>query len=69
MESLEMILLDWHNQGLSKVSLILGFVLGMLFTYSIYLFKESIKDSKKFLGKWFYAYATKKLEVYSKDNG
>ena len=64
MEVFEMILSDWHDAGINNISLVFGFILGMFFTYSIYLFKEPIKGTRKFLGKWIYTYVTKKLKAY-----
>jgi len=64
MEKIEMTLHQWQQAGTPEHAVMLGVLLGMFITYSIYLFKVPIKGSKKYFAKKMYHYATIRLKQY-----
>ena len=59
-----MTLHQWQQAGTPEHAVMLGVLLGMFITYSIYLFKVPIKGSKKYFAKKMYHYATIRLKQY-----
>ena len=47
MEKIETTLQQWQQVGTPEHAIILGVLLGMFITFSVYLFKVPIKGSKK----------------------
>jgi hypothetical protein len=64
MEKIESTLHQWQQVGTPEHAIILGMLLGMFITYSIYLFKVPIKGSKRYVAKKIYHYATTRLKQY-----
>jgi hypothetical protein len=64
MEKIETILQRWEQIGTPEHAIILGVILGMIITFSVYLCKVPIKGSKKYFARKLYYFATTRLKQY-----